>query len=503
MLSEEPMNNAEKTISLNFDKKHSFLQKVLLGLHFRNVLISALLLVLFFVLYLVIFWLPNSVNPIYSPLNAKEIMAQDANKPIDESPWRESQLAKHRRDAQEILSLVLEKQNILEDKKVSLWANEAFESALKTAESGDYSYRSQEFYNAMDSYNDALKQLIKIETGIPEQFGEFLAQGELALEENNAQLAKEKLQVAMYLQPNNNIANSTYDRALVLDQVLALVKTGSVFVEDRQYELAKSSFEQAHTLDERSVIVNKQLRHVKQLIVDRDFSLAMSSGYKELQQNKYNQALVFFNKAKKIKPTSAPVAQAIKQSKSERMQANISLKFEQAQAFIQEEHWSKALDKYNEILHLDKSLLQAQIGVIKSTARLTLSNQLDNYIDAPERLSNKNVYQQALLTKQDAMNIQHPGGKLLQQIKSINQLMVKAKIPLLVTIQSDNHTMVTLYRNGQLGKFLAKELTLTPGEYTLVGSRDGYRDVRQAFIIHPDKSHPTIVIQCKERVTRG
>ncbi|NQZ23748.1 MAG: hypothetical protein HRT53_17075 [Colwellia sp.] len=503
MVSDESVNKAEQIISLNFDKKHSFFQKVLLGLHLRNILISALLMVLFIVLYLVIFWLPSSVKPIYSTIDAKEIMAQDASKPIDESPWRESQLAKHRRDAQEILSLVLEKQKNLEDKKVTFWANETFEAALKTAESGDYYYRSQEFSSAMASYQNTLKQLINIEASIPEQFGEFLAQGKLALKENNANLAKEKLQVAMYMQPNDSKASSAFDRALVLDQVLALVKIGTVFVEDRQYKAAKSSFEQAYQLDKRSVIVNEQLQQVNELIVDRDYSLAMSSGYKNLQGNKYNQALVFFNQAKQIKPTSVPVVQAIKQSKNERMQAKISLKFEQAQERIQQENWSKALDKYNEILLLDKSLLQAQIGILKSTARLTLSDKLNNYIDYPARLSNKNVYQQALFTKQDAMNIDHPGEKLLLQIKSINQLMIKVKVPLLVNIKSDNQTMVTLYRSGQLGKFLAKELSLTPGEYTLVGSRDGFRDVRQAFILYADKSHPTIVIQCSERVTRG
>jgi len=503
MLSDESMNKAEQTISLNFDKKHSFFQKVLIGLHLRNIIISALLLVLFVVLYLVIFWLPSSVKPTYAPIDAKEIMAQDANKPIEESPWRESQLAKHRRDAQEILSLVLEKQKKLEDKRVTFWAGDTFEAALKTAELGDYSYRSQEFSNAMASYQDTLKQLIDIEQSIPKQFGVFLEKGKIALTENNAKLAKEKLQIAMYMQPNDSRASAVLDRALVLDQVLLLVKTGTEFVENRQYEAAKSSFEQAYQLDNQSALVNEQLQQVKQLIVDRDYSFAMSSGYKELQQNKYDQALVFFNQAKEIKPTSAAVVQAIKQSTNERMQAKISIKLEQAQKHIKQENWSKALNKYNEILLLDKSLLQAQVGVLKSTARLTLSDQLNNFIDNPERLSNKNVYQQAQFAKQDAMKIEYPGEKLLQQITSINQLMIQAKIPLLVTIKSDNQTMVTLHRNGKLGRFLAKELSLTPGEYTLVGSRDGFRDVRQAFVLHADESHPTIVIQCSERVTRG
>jgi len=44
---------------------------------------------------------------------------------------------------------------------------------------------------------------------------------------------------------------------------------------------------------------------------------------------------------------------------------------------------------------------------------------------------------------------------------------------------SDNLTEVSVYRVGRLGRFTAQELLLRPGRYTVVGTREGYKDVRQ------------------------
>ena len=52
-------------------------------------------------------------------------------------------------------------------------------------------------------------------------------------------------------------------------------------------------------------------------------------------------------------------------------------------------------------------------------------------------------------------------------------------------LESDQLTSVTLYRVGALGAFAAKEVELRPGTYTAIGSRDGYRDVRQTFTVRP------------------
>jgi hypothetical protein len=61
-------------------------------------------------------------------------------------------------------------------------------------------------------------------------------------------------------------------------------------------------------------------------------------------------------------------------------------------------------------------------------------------------------------------------------------------------------TEVTLFRVGVLGSFTATEVDLRPGNYTAVGSRDGYRDVRRTFTVLPGRELEPISVICEEPI---
>jgi len=75
-----------------------------------------------------------------------------------------------------------------------------------------------------------------------------------------------------------------------------------------------------------------------------------------------------------------------------------------------------------------------------------------------------------------------------------------ASKPIQVRLESDQLTSVTLYRVGALGAFAAKEVELRPGTYTAIGSRDGYRDVRQTFTVRPGRNLAPIRLVCIEPI---
>lgn len=492
-----------EAVSLKFNKNDSLKSTILSALTLKNMPMVAALLALVFALYGVVFWLPSSVEKPETITDVKVIMAAQSREVIDESPWRESQLAKHRKTAQQILSQVLEKQDALENKKVLLWAKELFEKALNTAQAGDLYYRNQEFSQAMAKYSDALLELTELEQSITQRFKLNLAKGQTALSASNALLAIESLTLAMYMQPENSQASQAFDRAIVLEQVIELVKASVVEVDEQNYQAAKNTLNEALELDNKSEIALEQLSQVNHLITENSFSKAMSTGYRALKNNQYQQAIEYFQQAKKIKPSSQTSMQAIIQSQNQALQANISVLLNKASLAAKREDWAQAKKYYQDILALDNSLIDAQIGAITADARLTLDQQLIFLINRPDRLASQQVYEQAILVKVDAEKIPEPGEKLQQQISTIKQLMEKMSIPVVVTIESDNETNVSLYRNGTLGRFLAKQVSLMPGEYTLVGTRDGFRDVRQKIILSPNNSASRIVIQCKEKVISG
>jgi hypothetical protein len=59
---------------------------------------------------------------------------------------------------------------------------------------------------------------------------------------------------------------------------------------------------------------------------------------------------------------------------------------------------------------------------------------------------------------------------------------------------------VLVYHVGRLGRFEARRLELTPGRYTVVGTRAGYRDVRTQFTVGAGSSPPPVTVRCEEKI---
>ena len=99
-----------------------------------------------------------------------------------------------------------------------------------------------------------------------------------------------------------------------------------------------------------------------------------------------------------------------------------------------------------------------------------------------------------------AASIAEPGPRLSGQISRLGQLVENATRTVQVWLESDNLTAVTVYRVGRLGSFERKALELRPGDYTVVGTRAGYRDVRQMLRLRPGEEPAVLSIRCEEPI---
>jgi eukaryotic-like serine/threonine-protein kinase len=122
------------------------------------------------------------------------------------------------------------------------------------------------------------------------------------------------------------------------------------------------------------------------------------------------------------------------------------------------------------------------------------------YLTQPERLFSQPVRAAARETLARANAIANPGALLKKQIATLSDWVARADVPVMVALQSDNLTQVTIYRVGELGAFAQRSLELAPGSYTVVGTRPGYRDVRRQINVAPGASPEPIVIRCEDRI---
>ena len=129
-----------------------------------------------------------------------------------------------------------------------------------------------------------------------------------------------------------------------------------------------------------------------------------------------------------------------------------------------------------------------------------LDAQLQTYLDRPARLFSQEGRAAARNVLGQAQAVPSPGPRLAAQAQRLVRLLHESETPVRIALASDNLTDVQIYRVGRLGSFERRDLELLPGRYTVVGTRNGYRDVRKEVTLLPGAPPPQLVIRCEEPI---
>ena len=169
---------------------------------------------------------------------------------------------------------------------------------------------------------------------------------------------------------------------------------------------------------------------------------------------------------------------------------------QEATAFAAAEQWREAAEAYRAIIALDANVQFARTGLQQADAQRRTMESLNDLMANADRLSAAAHYQDALKTLQAAKQLAPRGALLTVAINQADALLRRYGKPVPVLLRSDNATEVLLSNVGPLGRFSEKRLQLRPGAYTLIGSRDGCRDVRTQITVAEGMA--PIDIQCRE-----
>ncbi|MDX2465042.1 MAG: hypothetical protein QNK31_11110 [Porticoccus sp.] len=447
----------------------------------------------------VIFVLPSLIKPPKTPPTVIEPQAISTAS-VQENPFRDAQLAKARRESQDSLSKLLEKQNFLEKKNVLLWDEKAFKAALQKAAEGDLLYRQREFNQALTTYQDSLKQLTALESRVPEELSSNLKKGADAFFGGDAIKAKQFYELALAIDSSNAEAKSGIARAGTLNSVLALIKQGRNALEEQKLEQAQSLFQEALALDAHHPDALAGNTQTTNLILSRDFNSAMSRGYQALEDNQLNRAAKEFREALTLRPNDNAAQSGLTQANTASAQQTTRAQLNNAASLEAKEQWHQARDIYTGVLARDSSVVEAKLGQLRSLARANLSDDIDKILQSPLRLASTNVYQHAQQLLKDAKGIRPSGPLHTRQTNQLSDVLQKAITPVTVELHSDNTTNVTLFKVGELGLFGLKHILLKPGNYVAVGNRTGYRDVRVEFQVTSEGLAAPVEVVCREPI---
>ena len=455
----------------------------------------------------VVFWLPGRISQRTAPpIPAIEVTASSPatakGEPATEesSPWSDAQLAKLRKEAQDILANLLDAQFKLEELGVEQWAAERLVQAKAVAAEGDAQYRERRFTEAISSYGQGLEEFQALLDSAPLVLVEHLERARQAIEDGQIEVAHAALTVATAIEPYSEELASLTQRATALEQLLPLLSQAKDAEDRGDLATAQDLLQQATALDPEHLRARSELARVAAAHTIQRFYNAMSDGYLALDEGHFSQARSAFSKAAQLAPGSAEATSALQDVHSAETAHRLSSLQRSGQAYETKEQWEDAVAAFEQALQIDDSLMFALEGLKRSRARYQLDQQFHTIIDQPERLSDKEVAEATAKLLRQATKLSPRGPVLQQQLTQLEALLLKANTTIAVILRSDMETEVTLRKVVRLGRFHQQEITLRPGTYTAVGTRDGYRDVRRTFTVSHDSAPPAVVVACTEQI---
>lgn len=231
------------------------------------------------------------------------------------------------------------------------------------------------------------------------------------------------------------------------------------------------------------------------------FVEAMSQGLAALDRDDYAAARDAFLEARKLHPGSPESADGLSRAEAGLRRLEIAALQERAQAAEAAEDWHAAVQAYEAVLKIDPSVGFALEGADRARRRADLDDRLRYHLANQGRLASAEVLDEAARLLRQASEASAAGGARLQhQVEELGGLVESYSRPVRVELRSDNLTEVTVYRVGRLGTFEERDLSLRPGTYTVVGSRDGYRDVRRQLVVEPGQEPEPLWVRCEEKI---
>jgi tetratricopeptide (TPR) repeat protein len=225
------------------------------------------------------------------------------------------------------------------------------------------------------------------------------------------------------------------------------------------------------------------------------YAKAAGEGFAALGAGHLEEARAAFERARALRPTGSEAVDGLKRVDAAQHSRGFGTQRTRAEDAEADERWDDALSTYSAILRADPSQEFAQQGRDRARSRLQLHDDLQALVDRPDLLAAPEARVQAATLLQNAQQINSPGPVLRLQMARLSALLPEFERPVRLTLVSDGLTQVSMAGVGTFGGFTHREVDLKPGHYTVVGTREGYREVRRDVSLNPGQTQ-TINVSC-------
>src|SRR6266404_2345527 len=389
---------------------------------------------------------------------------------------------------------------VLETRGAGVWGGADFAAAKTRAAESVGAYDAGSLALAQQRLAQASRLLETVERAAPAALTAQLAAGERALSAGQQELAAQAFELAVRIDPRDPRAALGQSRARRLSGVLPLLADAENAQAAREYSRAAQDYTRVLTLDPKNAQARLGLARSSAASSDDSYARAAGEGFAALGAGRLEEARAAFTRARDLRPGGIEALEGLRRVNAVSGERGFAAIRARAADLEAQERWDQALQLYSSALRQDRSLVFAQEGRARVTARMQLEDALQALIDRPDRLASPQVRNEALALLQSAQEQPSPGPDLRAQIARVSALLPEFDQPVPLSLTSDSLTQVAIPSVGAFGSFARRDIELKPGHCTVIGTRDGYRDVRRDITVRPGQQTQTVNVSCSERI---
>jgi tetratricopeptide (TPR) repeat protein len=335
--------------------------------------------------------------------------------------------------------------------------------------------------------------------GVPSLADELRA-GQQALADLKPAQARAAFRRALLLQPEHAEAGAGLAAAARLEDHLQALAAATRAEAAGELLKARDSYRLLLANQPDFAPARSALARVEARIADGEFEEHLAAAADALRRGRADEAESAYARAALIHPREVRVLdgrQRIAEIHRDRQNAE---DLAAGAALESTERWDDAVVLYRRALDREAGLRFAQDGLARSERRAELDRELADYMARPERLVAPAVRQAAQRALARGQASAEGSPRLASQLAWLRGVLDTAREPVRVQLTSDNSTQVSVMQVGDLGRFQVRQLSLPPGQYTVIGRREGFRDVRYVLELAPGQRETALSVQCTERI---
>lgn len=437
-------------------------------------------------------WQPNEQT-------RRDNVAGNTKSSDEVTPFQDIQLERAREKAREVIESFTEVQHEFETQQ---YAQQSFVEEYATiqeiAVQGDDKFKQRDFDAAIAEYENALTELLLLQEQIDREFEAAVGEAFDWLKKRQEEAARAAFKHASTLKPLHPLLSDGLARLEVLPQVNEHIRESERATLREEWDLARTHLDAVQKLDPETVGIEEKRTIIREKQHEQEIRDLLSEAHQALASNEFDQARAKFTEVLSREPENTAAKTGIQQTEQSRLIYNIQTLRTEAEQAEQQLDFIRALEIYDQILVIDSSLSFAVDGRKRVYEVINATRQMQAILADPDSLSSDEQFQNAQQVLEVAEKHKGHSTQYDEILQDFSDLVEYATEPVKVTVLSDSLTEVSLIKHGPLGNFESTELHLRPGRYELVGSRDGWRDVRQTVVVKPNME--PIEISCVEQI---